>query len=61
MILARESGRRIGNNLLKPLSELGESFKPEDHVSPSYYKLADDFPVPVCSGRTATEDTLLNN
>jgi paired amphipathic helix protein Sin3a len=59
--LVRESGRRIGNNLLKPLSEMGDSFRPEDHISPSYLRLAEDFPIPICSGRTPEEDQFMNN
>jgi len=60
IILARESGRRIGNNLLKPLSEMGDTFKPEDHISPSYYRLPAEFPIPICSGRSPQEETLVN-
>ncbi len=52
MASQRESGRRAGNNLLKPLSEIDQlHFSPSDHVTPSYYKIPNDFPVPICSGR----------
>jgi histone deacetylase complex regulatory component SIN3 len=52
MASQRESGRRAGNNLLKPLSEIDQhNFAPGDHVTPSYYKIPSDFPFPVCSGR----------
>ena len=58
----RESDRRAGNNLLKPLSEIDQlHFSPSDHVTPSYYKIPYNFPVPICSGRLeepAAEQTL---
>lgn len=52
IISARESARRVGNNLLKPLSEIDMAqFKKEDKVSSSYYRLPEDFPMPISSGR----------
>jgi paired amphipathic helix protein Sin3a len=40
---------------------MGETFRPEDQVSPSYYRLSNDFPVPICSGRGPFEESFLNN
>ena len=55
-LAAREGSRRQGNNLLKPLSEIDLSqFTQQDHVTPSYYKLPNNFPKPVCTGRDQQE------
>lgn len=62
IVAARESARRTGNNLLKPLSEIElAQFSKQDHVSTSYYKLPYDFPVPVCSGRFGDSHNVLND
>ena len=46
---SRESSRRISNNIMKPLSEIDlTQFSAQDHVTPSYYRLAEDFPNPIC-------------
>ncbi len=49
---SREASRRVGNNFLKPLSEVDLSqFAQQDRATPSYYHLPRTFPTPVCSGR----------
>ena len=52
-MIARESSRRFNNNLLRPLSEVDLTlFAHNDRVTPKYYCLPKDFPIPVCSGRS---------
>jgi len=52
IIAMRDNARRQNNPLLKPLSEIDlTQFKKSDNVTPSYYRLPEDFPMPVCSGR----------
>ena len=42
---------------MKPLSEVDvKQFDLMDHITPSYYKLPEDFPNPICSGRLSKED-----
>jgi len=43
---------------MKPLSELDikRFFTERDHISKSYYKLPEDFPNPICSGRYLPEE-----
>lgn len=51
-MIARENSRRFNNNLLRPLSEVDMTlFGHNDRVTPKYYCLPNDFPVPICSGR----------
>lgn len=51
-MLARENSRRVNTNLLKPLSEMDlTQFGNQDRVTPKYYRLPPDFPIPICSGR----------
>jgi hypothetical protein len=41
----RETSRRTNNNLMKPLSEINiNAFMPQDHITPSYYCIPDDYP-----------------
>ena len=41
----RETSRRTNNNLMKPLSEINiNSFMPQDHITPSYYSIPNDYP-----------------
>lgn len=52
MVSQRDNARRLNNNLLRPISEMDvKQFKSTDNVTPSYYKLPVDYPLPVCSGR----------
>jgi hypothetical protein len=60
MMVARENSRRFNNNLLRPLSEVDLTlFGHNDRVTPKYYCLPNDFPVPICSGRY--EDPILSS
>ena len=61
IISGRESSRRVNNNLLKPLSEIDMSqLRPEDKISSSYFRLPDNFPIPVSSGRDPKQ-TIMND
>jgi len=52
MMIVRENSRRHTNYILKPQSELDLTlFANHDRVTPKYYCLPYDFPIPVCSGR----------
>ena len=52
MVSQRDNARRQNNPLLKPLSEIDLAhFSRVDNVTPSYYRLPDEFPMPLCSGR----------
>jgi|LauGreDrversion4_2_1035121.scaffolds.fasta_scaffold89546_2 histone deacetylase complex regulatory component SIN3 len=58
MLVARENSRRSNNNLLKPLSDIDmNQFSKQDRVTPKYYRLPQDFPLPVCSGRYQDPNT----
>ena len=47
LVSQRDTARREGNPLLKPVSEIDQS----EQVSKSYFRLPENFTVPVCSGR----------
>lgn len=50
ILALRDNSRRHANPLLKPLSEVDlTQFQPQ--ITPSYYQLPADYPMPVCSGR----------
>ena len=56
MISSRDTSRREGNVLMKPVSE----FDKADQISKSYYRLADNavdhqYAIPICSGRFGSE------
>lgn len=55
--LLRDHSRREKNMLLKPLSDLDSSvLKKADSVTPSYYRVPADFPLPICTGRYAERE-----
>ena len=47
LVSQRDTARREGNPLLKPVSEIDQS----EQVSKSYFRLPENYTVPVCSGR----------
>jgi len=50
----RDQSRHEKNMLLKPLSDLDANLlKKADNVTPSYYRVPADFPLPICTGRYA--------
>ena len=52
IVAMRDSARRANNPLLKPLSEIDMStFTNHHQISPSYYRLPETYPMPICSGR----------
>ena len=56
LISSRDTSRREGNLLMKPISEIDKA----DQISKSYYKLADyaighQYAIPICSGRYKSE------
>ena len=52
LISLRDTSRREGNPLLKPISDIDQS----EQVSKSYYKLPESYTIPICSGRYLSKE-----